>query len=122
MKERLLDVMKWGLIIIIIGGVLILIAYTSKGQTLMAIAMLLTSLATVAIAIYAGVNYNFTSKIQSRDEEFKQDLRKLYRGIVISTLIAPSVLEGTAVGEDAIKEFNEVYEKGETGGIIFKFP
>ena len=118
MKERLLDVMKWGLIIIIAGAALYFIVNSLKGEPLTTFSIMVTALATIFIAIYAGVSHRLTSRIQSRDEESKQRIEDLYQGIMVSVFIA-SMGDTPAFStmEHKIKEFNNYY-KGETS--IFK--
>lgn len=115
MKERLLDVVKWGLIIIIVGGVLYFNVHSLKGESLITFAMMVTALATILIAIFAGVSHRLASKIQSRDEEFRQQVSDLYQAIALSNLMIGKKAFDT-ITEENIETFKKFYT-GKT--IIF---
>ena len=114
MKERLLDVMKIGLIIIIVGAVFYALAILLKRDPLTLFSMWLTALATIAIAICALFSYRLASKIQSRDEEFRRQIKDLYQAIVISVMIHAQGPTGEAsTMQGRMKWFKEHY-KGKT--------
>ena len=84
------------------------------GTAFIIIATCITATATAVIAWYAIANHKLTSKLQSRDEEFRQQVRDLYQAIVISTFIIPEAK--TMVGstlQGRISIFREYY-KGKT--------
>ena len=106
MKERLLDVMKWGLILVIAGAVIGILTHFSEFGIL---AMGITTLATAVIAYHAVASHVLSQKISARDEEFRQQVTDLYQAIVIIT----AVVSGPSSESHAIKRFKELY-KGRT--------
>jgi len=72
-------------------------------------ANIIIAIATVVIAVYAIMSYKLASKIQSRDDEFRQEARDLYQAIAISNLIDPAIDEGSGQWERAKKLFNKYY-------------
>lgn len=69
-------------------------------------AICVTAIATVVIAWYAIANHKLASKIQSRDDEFRQQISDLYKAMVIS-----NVISGPYDTHLAIEDFNIHYEK-----------
>jgi len=119
-KERLLDVMKWGLIAVIIGAVFYVVLPRFEFRMIWVI---ITAIATAAIAYYAITNHNLAKKnyqlaveINSANElraksedEFRQYISDLYKAIVISNLArSPNDLP------TALEHFNTLYK--EAGG------
>ena len=91
-------------------------------QVLMIISMAVTAIATGVIAWHAWKSNELSSKIQSRDDEFRQQISDLYKAIVIS-----NVLNRVPVGDymsiytKNINEFNKVYYEEASGKTqIFK--
>ena len=84
MKEKLQDVIKWGLILVIAGAVVGLLTHFSEFGIL---GIWITAIATAAIAVYSFMSYQLASSIKSRDEEFRQQIRDLYEAIVISNIV-----------------------------------
>ena len=85
------------------------------------IATCISAIATGVIAYYAIVTHVLTTKIQSRDDEFRQQIGDLYKAIVISNLmVAKGLGPPDTVGSTwdyKIIEFNGIYEgpaKGKT--------
>lgn len=75
---------------------------------------LITALATVAIAIFTFVNYQLASKIQKRDEEYRQQTRDLFQAIVISNILSdPEARLGNKNLDNDIEAFKQMY-KGKT--------
>ena len=72
MKERLMDVVKVAIIIVIAGAVFYGIAQLLGRDPLSLLSMLITALATVGIAVYAHMSHKLSSKIQSRDDEWRK--------------------------------------------------
>lgn len=120
MKERLLDVMKWGLIVVIIGAVFYVVLPRFEFRMIWVI---ITAIATAVIAFYAVTNNNLAKKnyqlaveINSANElreksedEFRQYISDLYKAIVISNLTrSPNDLP------KALEHFNTLYK--EAGG------
>jgi hypothetical protein len=114
MKERMLDVLKWGLIIVIAGAVFYIIALLLKSNPLTILSMWLTALATIAIAVSVGLSYKLASKIQSRDEDFRNQISDLYGAIILSNL-----LSSDSGKEERKKLFIEAY-KGKTPIPLWK--
>ena len=106
MKERLLDVMKWGLILVIAGAVVGVLTHFSEIGIL---ALWITALATAVIAYHAVATHVLNQKAQSRDKEFHQQISDLYQAIVISNVIHPE----QGYTSDALKRFKGFY-KGKT--------
>ncbi len=89
-------------------------------QVLMIISMAVTAIATGVIAWYAWKSNELSSKIQSRDDEFRQQASDLYKAIAISNMV---IVQGeryrgrpndqAAEIKTRIKLFEEFY-KGET--------
>lgn len=50
--------------------------------------VMISAIATVAIAYFTYQNYNMYKIIQNRDEGYKKQTRELYQAIVISTLLS----------------------------------
>jgi predicted PurR-regulated permease PerM len=73
------------------------------------IAIIITAIATGVIAYYATQSHKLASKIQIRDDEFRQQIKDLYQAIVVSNVIEPSPGDTSK----AIKHFKEFY-KGKT--------
>ncbi len=127
MKERLLDVMKWGLIIVIAGAVFYFVAPTRQFQ---AIWLIMTAVAAAAIAFYAlqnhtlaGKSYQLSLEINAanelkarRDDELRQQMSDLCKAIVISNLIKPEYDIDSAEWKKAIAQFKSLYD-GKT--VIF---
>jgi hypothetical protein len=105
MKERLLDVMKIGLIVLIVGAVFYVLTILLKTDPLTVISRLLTTIATIAIAVWGFLIYRLASKFQSRDEEYKQQLRDYFEATVISNILSASQGETGKL----IKRFQEHY-------------
>jgi len=116
-KERLLDVMKWGLIIVIIGAVFYVVLPRFEFRMIWVI---ITAIATAAIAFYVFTNHNLAKKnyqlaveINSANElreksedEFRQYISDLYKAIVISNLArSPNDLP------TALEHFHALYKK-----------
>ena len=113
MKERLLDVMKWGLILVIAGAVVGVLTHFSEIGIL---ALWITALATAVIAYHAVANHLLVQKVQSKDEEFRQQVHDLYEAIVISNIfITQGTLDENAI-RTRIQTFKKYY-KGKT--LIF---
>lgn len=75
---------------------------------------LITALATVAIAIFTFVNYQLASKIQKRDEEYRQQTKDLFQAIVISNILSdPEARLGNKNLDNDIEAFKQMY-KGKT--------
>lgn len=111
MKEKLQDVIKIGLILIIAGAVVGLLTHFSEFG---ALGIWITALATAAIAFYSFMSYQLASKIQSRDDEFRREVKDLYQAIVVSNLVLAQGPVGICSNmEGRIGYFNEYY-KGET--------
>lgn len=120
MKERLLDVMKWGLIIVIIGAVFYVVLPRFEFRMIWVI---ITAIAAAAIAFHAITNHNLAKKnyqlaleINSAnelkaksDDEFRRHISDFYKAIVISNLAGgPHELPA------ALENFNTLYK--EAGG------
>ena len=124
MKERLLDVLKWGLIIIIAGVVFYFVAPTQQFQ---AIWLIVTAVGVAAIAFYAiqihnlaGKNYQLLLEINSanelkarRDDELREHMSDLYKAVVISNLVNPEYGVDSDEWEKAVALFKRLY-KGKT--------
>ena len=108
MKEKLLEVMKYGLIIVIIGAVFYGLAILLKRDPLTLLSIWLTAIATTAIAILTFMNYQLIAKIQRKDEEYKRQIRDYFEATVISNIVG-----GPHEPSKAIKTFGDHY-KGET--------
>ena len=119
MKDKLQDVIKIGLILVIAGAVVGLLTHFSEFGIL---GMWITALATAAIAFYSFMSYQLTLRIQARDDEFRKDIQKIYKGLVISNLIDPTIEITGEQGERAIQVFNDLYEKGKTESVSLQFP
>jgi hypothetical protein len=73
-------------------------------------AMWITAIATAVIALNALMSYRLVSRIQTRDNDFRQQLRDLYEAIVISNLLFSetgldrrlALFEGTYQGKTPI--------------------
>ena len=123
-KERLLDVLKWGLIIVIACGVFYFVPPTQQFQ---AIWLIITAVGVAAIAFYAiqihnlaGRNYQLFLEINSanelkarRDDELREQMRDLYKAVVISNLINPEYGVDSDEWEKAVTLFKSLY-KGKT--------
>lgn len=57
-------------------------------EWIMVLSVGITASATVVIAYYAWVNHEIASKIQSRDDEFRQEMKDLYVAMVLSNLLS----------------------------------
>jgi len=76
---------------------------------------IVSAIAIVVIAIYTVISYRLSSRIKSRDDEFRQQVSDLFKAIVISNIITfpkPPTL--------AIKEFNNYFEKAGGKTRIFQ--
>ena len=104
MKNWVLDVIKWVVIIIVAGLVLYFLASKFKGQTIVVLSMLLTALATIIIAIYAVVNYRLSSKFQSMNEAYRQQIRDHFEATVIANIVG-----GPHETNKAVRAFKEHY-------------
>jgi hypothetical protein len=127
MKERLLDVLKWGLIIVIAGVVFYFVAPTQQFQ---AIWLIVTAVGVAAIAFYAiqihnlaGKNYQLLLEINSanelkarRDDELREQMSDVCKAIVISNLVRPEYGVDSDEWEKAATLFKSLY-KGKT--VIF---
>ena len=75
---------------------------------------LVSSIATVVIAIYAYRSYQLSSNIQKQSQEYQQQVSDLYQAIVISnTFSDPNANLDSTHLEHKIKAFKELY-KGKT--------
>ena len=124
MKERLLDVLKWGIIIVMAGVVFYFVAPTQQFQ---AIWLIVTAVAVAAIAFYAiqthklaGKNYQLLLEINSanelkarRDDELREEMSDVCKAIVISNLISPEYGVDSDKWEKAVTLFKSLY-KGKT--------
>ena len=106
MKESLLDVMKWGLILVIAGAVVGILTHFSQFGIL---ALWITALATAVIAYHAVASQLLNQKIKERDEEFRQQVSDMYQAIVVSNVVSPAQSDTSK----AIDRFRELY-KGKT--------
>ena len=80
----------------------------------MLFAIWVTAVATGVIAWYAWANHRIVSKIQSRDDEFRQEVKDLYQAIAVANLISAHGSVGAySTMEGRIEKFNEYY-KGKT--------
>ena len=86
------------------------------------ISLIVTAIATAVIAFYSWRSYKIShelkllnSEMSRRDNEFKEQIKDLYQGIIISTIISGPTSVGST-GE-AINKFESLY-KGSTK--IFK--
>ena len=127
MKERLLDVLKWGLIIVIAGVVFYFVAPTQQFQ---AIWLIVTAVGVAAIAFYAiqihnlaGKNYQLLLEINSanelkarRDDELREQMSEVCKAIVISNLVSSEYGVDSDEWEKAATLFKSLY-KGKT--VIF---
>ena len=127
MKERLLDVLKWGLIIVIAGVVFYFVAPTQQFQ---AIWLIVTAVGVAAIAFYAiqihnlaGKNYQLLLEINSanelkarRDDELREQMSDVCKAIVISNLVSSEYGVDSDEWEKAATLFKSLY-KGKT--VIF---
>lgn len=80
--------------------------------------LIITAIATVAIAWFSWCSYQITRKLMvhdeartQKDEEFRQQLSDLYQGIIIATLLSGPSSYGAY--EDSAKVFKNKY-KGQT--------
>ena len=74
-----------------------------------------SAIATFIIACFAGASFWLASRIQSRDDEFRQQISDLYKAIVISNVITfPKDVHL------AIEDFKIHYEKAGGKIEIFK--
>ena len=89
---------------------------------IMILAIAITAIATGVIAYYAKVNHQLASTIQSRDDEFRQQIRDLYRGIIISNFLDPEHLPVSTRGAEVIKSFNRLYDEVREGPGLFENP
>jgi hypothetical protein len=106
MKERLLDVAKCGLILVIAGAVVGTLTHFSEFGIL---GTWITALATAVIAYHAVASHVLSQKIRARDEEFRQQVTDLYQALIIIT----AGVSGPTTESHAIKRFKELY-KGNT--------
>ncbi|MFC1532658.1 hypothetical protein ACFL7M_04750 [Thermodesulfobacteriota bacterium] len=74
---------------------------------IMVFSIIITAIATAIIAIYAFMSYRLASKIQSREDEFRQQTQDLFQAIVISNIVASGSESYTS---GAIKYFKEHYK------------
>jgi hypothetical protein len=81
----------------------------TQGESEGLMANVVIAIATVVIAIFAIMSYRLGSKIQSRDEGFRQQISDLYQAVVISSVITGPQPELTR----AIRRFKVLY-KGTT--------
>ena len=68
------------------------------------LAIVISAVATVAIAIFTWLNYQMYKKIEERNEEYKNQISDLYKAIVISNL-----LSGNSDLDMTYKKFNKEY-------------
>lgn len=68
------------------------------------LAIVISAIATVAIAIFTWLNYQIYKKLQEKDEEYKNQISDLYKAIVISNL-----LSGNSDLDMTYKRFNKEY-------------
>jgi hypothetical protein len=120
MKERLLDVMKWGLIIVIAGVVFYFVAPTHQFQ---AVWLIITAVAIAAIAFYAiqshslaGKSYQLALEINSanelkarREDELRQQISDLCKALVIASLIKPEYDVGSEQWKKVVAQFKNFY-------------
>ena len=78
------------------------------------IAASVSAVATAVIAWHAVASHKLASKIQTRDDEFREQISDLYEAIILSVFIAPEVktTRGSTL-EGRIRIFNQHY-KGKT--------
>jgi hypothetical protein len=124
MKERLLDILKWGIIIVIAGVVFYFVAPTQQFQ---AIWLIVTAVAAAAIAFYAiqihhlaGKNYQLLLEVNAanelkarRDDELREQMSDLCKAVVISNLINPEYGVDSDEWEKAVTLFKTLY-RGKT--------
>jgi len=79
--------------------------------TITLIAICISALATGVIAWYAIANHKLTSKIQSRDDEFRQQISDLYKAIVISNLMGSFKLDDLSDGRERLREAIELFAR-----------
>lgn len=69
------------------------------------ISTFMTMMATCVIAYYALENHRLTKSLISKDDEFKQELRDLYKAIVVSNLC-----KATSDADIKKREFESMYD------------
>jgi hypothetical protein len=79
-------------------------------ETISLIALCLSALATVAIAFYAYKAHNLTEELKGRDDNFREQILKMYRGIILASLASASGTPGLDTLGTRIEEFNKAME------------
>ena len=120
MKERLLDVMKWGSIIVIVGDVFYFAPPTHQFQ---AVWHIITAVAIAAIAFYAiqshslaGEGYQLALEINSanelkarREDELRQQISDICKALVIASLIKAEYDAGSEQWKKVVAQFKNLY-------------
>ena len=81
---------------------------------------LATTVATIVIACYAAVNYALVSRFQVRDQEFRDDIKKLYIAIVLSNMFPAELPVDSANAERSVDRFVSLYNKVIAHGDLIK--
>ena len=68
------------------------------------VSIVVSTIATLIIAIFTGLNYQIYKKLQEKDEEYKNQISDLYKAIVVSNL-----LSGNSDLDMTYKKFNREY-------------
>jgi len=73
-----------------------------------------TAAATIVIAVFTGVNAWLASTIQSREDEFRQQVSDLYKAITISNLMRREQTSDVFI-EENMRLFNKTYKEKAKG-------